>query len=236
MVMSRIISALAHVLFPPRCLLDAGPATQVDLADHLVAALKPVATEPHCPRCAQNIPSGQVCGHCLKHPPAFDRVQAAFWLDDTLKQLLHKMKYGQKPDIRITRLLSTLARPYLAPGHVEALVPMPLHPDRLRQRGFNQTAWLARDWGKAFSLDIVPAATRILNTPQQAKLAAPARRKNLVNAFSVDAKALRPYQHIAIVDDVLTTGATAHSLAQAIKTGNPSLTIEVWVVARTPLL
>lgn len=232
----RIISALLPALFPPRCLLDAGPATQVDLADHLIAALEPVASAPHYPRCAQNVPAGRLCGHCLKHPPAFDRVQAAFWLDDTLKQLLHKMKYGQKPDIRITRLLSTLARPYLVPGHVQALVPMPLHPARLRQRGFNQARWLARDWGKAFNLPSVPAARRVLNTQQQARLDASTRRKNLINAFHVDNKCLRPYQCIAIVDDVLTTGATAHALAQAIKASYPALTIEVWVVARTPLL
>ncbi len=236
MVIHRIITALENALFPPRCLLDAGPATQVDLADHLVGKLRPMSQDPHCPRCAQNTPSGQLCGHCLRHPPAFEQVQAAFWLDETLKQLLHKMKYGARPDIRITRLLSQLACEHFDPTHVDALVPIPLHPDRLLERGFNQADFLAKDWGKALGLPVIPAAKRVLNTPQQAKLDAKHRHKNLINAFKVDPQFLTGYQRVAIVDDVLTTGSTAHALAQTLKTAHPNISVEVWVVARTRLL
>ncbi len=233
----RIISALERTLFPPRCLLDAGPATRFDLADHLVEQLKPVSGTPHCPRCAQNIPSGRVCGHCLRQPPLYERVQAAFWLDDTLKQLLHRMKYGEKPDLRVTRLLSELSRPQLQPQDVDALVPMPLHPLRLRARGFNQADWLARDWGRSFQRPVLRVATRTRHTPQQAKLDAKARKSNLKQAFQiVRPDELKSLNRVAIVDDVLTTGATAQALTQALKDAAPHLQVEVWVVARTPLL
>ncbi len=238
-MLSRIISALEKALFPPRCLLNAGSATQVDLADHLVAQLKPVLATQHCPRCAVNTAENYLCAACLHHPPAFDQVIAAFWLDDTLKQLMHRMKYGKRPDIRITRLLSTLALSQLKqwPAEAEALIPIPLHSKRLQARGFNQAAWLAKDWGKALALPVIPLLTRQTDTPHQAKLNARERRHNIQQAFGCSqASLLHELQCVALVDDVLTTGATAHAAAQCLKQYAPHLNVEIWGVARTPLL
>lgn len=232
----RIISALDHALFPRRCLLDAGPASQVDLADALVATLTPFEARPHCPVCGASMADGHLCGACLKEPPPFQQVRAAFWLDETLKALLHRMKYGSKPDIRVTRVLSELSQPHFrAPDH-GALLPMPLHPNRLRQRGFNQSAWLARDWGRALRIPVVDAARRLWDTPAQARLDASARRRNLKNAFDVDARRLRKFKRIIIVDDVLTTGSSARRLAEQVLSAHPTCTVQVWVVARTALL
>ena len=239
-MISRIISTLhilQRVLLPPRCVLDAGPATRVDLADHLLAQLRPVEGTPHCRRCGLNGNFAGVCPRCRQNPPPFERVQAVFWLDDTLKTLLHRMKYGAQPDLRITRLLSELSGVHMAAGTVEALIPMPLHDDRLRQRGFNQAAWLARDWGRQFGLPVLmTAARRQRPTGQQARLNRKQRQQNMADAFAVSAVSLHCFRRVAIVDDVLTTGATAAALAQSLMSAVPGIEVEVWVVARTPLL
>lgn len=236
---SRIISALDRLLFPPRCLLNAGVASQVDLADHLVAQLNPVWPSGHCHCCAVNTAETHLCAACMHAPPAFDEVHAAFWLDDTLKQLIHTMKYGKRPDIRITRLLSTLAQPQLSlwPSQAQMLIPLPLHPERLKARGFNQAAWLAKDWGRAFGLPAKSLLVRQRNTSQQAQLKAAQRRRNIQQAFRCsDPTLLDTVQCVALVDDVLTTGATAHAAVSALKQAAPRLRVEIWVVARTPLL
>ena len=232
----RHLATLERQIFPPRCALDAGPASRFDLADELVEQLRPVLDAPHCPRCATNTPDGYLCAACLHSPPAFDRVLAAYWLDDTLKTLLHRMKYGRRPDFRITRLLSELMAEQLPrwQPRAQALLPVPLHPNRLRERGFNQSSWLARDLGRAFDLPCLPAR-RLRDTPHQAQLHGRLRRRSLHGAFAAS-ESVAGYDTIAIVDDVLTTGHTAHALAQAIKAIRPDMAVEVWVLARTELL
>ncbi len=230
------LNRLERMLFPPRCALDAGPASRFDLADALVAQLRPVLDAPHCPRCATNTPDGHLCAACLNTPPAFDRVLAAFWLDDSLKTLLHRMKYGRRPDFRITRLVNELMAEQLPrwQPRAQALLPVPLHPSRLRERGFNPSDWLARDLGRAFGLPRLQAQ-RLRDTPHQAQLHGRARRRNLNGAFVAPA-AVAEFDTLAIVDDVLTTGHTAHALAQAVRAVRPDIRVEVWVLARTPML
>ena len=239
-MVSRIISTLhtlQRLLLPPHCVLDAGPASRVDLADHLLAQLRPVEGAPHCRRCGLNGVFADICPRCRQNPPPFERVQAAFWLDETLKGLMHRMKYGPRPDLRVTRLLSELSSAHMTAGTVKALIPMPLHDDRLRQRGFNQAAWLARDWGRHFKLPVLMnAARRQRSTGQQARLNRGQRQRNMADAFTVSDVSLRRFGRVAIVDDVLTTGATAAALAQSIVSVAPDTVVEVWVVARTPLL
>lgn len=232
-----IISALTHWLFPPSCVLDAGPASRFDLADPLVASLQPVPAQPHCSRCAVNLPYDGVCPACLQHPPAFDRVLAGYFLDDTLKRLLHRMKYG-RGDLSITRLLSALCIEPLreqAPDAM-ALIPIPLHGDRYRMRGFNQAAFLARDWGRAFDLPVRDnVLVRTQDTGQLAGQNRKQRQRTMQGAFCLaDDIELPPI--VALVDDVLTTGSTADAAAAALKAANPDLVVEIWAAVRTPMI
>jgi len=237
-MVGRIISALERWLFPPACVLDAGPASRFDLADRLVEALQPVGDRPHCSRCAVNLPVEGVCPACLQQPPAFDRVVAAWYLDETLKALLHRLKYG-RGDLAITRLLSALSEAPLRRQVPDAmaLIPLPLHARRYRQRGFNQAAFLARDWGRAFGLPVMDGLLRrVRDTGQLAGQDRAARWRAMRDAFAVttDKAPLPPV--VALVDDVLTTGSTADAAAAALKAVDPDVVVEVWTVARTPMI
>ncbi len=233
----RIISVLGRWLFPPTCVLNAGPASCFDLADHLVAALQPVDAQPHCSRCAVNLPAEGVCPACLQQPPAYDRVVSAYYLDDTLKILSHRMKYG-RGDLAVTRLLSALAQAPLQRQQPDAmaLIPIPLHKARYRERGFNQAAFLAQDWGRAFDLPVMPILQRTRDTGQLAGQDRAARRRAMQGAFALTETAIALPPVVALVDDVLTTGSTAEAAAAAIKAHDADVGVEIWTVARTPMI
>jgi len=181
-----------------------------------------------CPQCAA--PSGgERCGSCLTHPPAYDRALAALDYTFPVDKLIQTLKYGHQ--LALAHLLGELTavklRPQLRP---DSILPMPLHPARLRERGFNQAHEIAKVIAKKSGLALDPRlATRIVNTPPQAALALDARLKNVKGAFacSHDVK----NKHIALVDDVMTSGATLNELAKTLKQAG-AREISVWVVAR----
>ena len=108
---------------------------------------------------------------------------------------------------------------------------MPLHPSRLRERGFNQSLQLARSIGQQLDLPVQPfSCQRIRDTPSQSSLPWKERDKNMRKAFSCEGDVAG--KHVAIVDDVMTTGATVNELALALLNAGAS-EVSVWVVART---
>ena len=113
----------------------------------------------------------------------------------------------------------------------EYIIPVPLHPKRIRQRGYNQATLLAKPLSKALALPLDKfQVKRTRYTPAQSQLHKKARLKNMKNAFSC--KKDLPYQHVAIVDDVMTTGSTLNTLAHCLKQNGVSR-VDVWVIART---
>jgi len=221
------------LLLPPRCLLcgaDAGGGH--DLCCHCAAAL-PMAT-PSCPRCALPlaVDGGAVpCGRCLRRSPPYERAVAAFRYADPVDRLVHGLKFSGR--LSHARLLGELlAERIAADGAVlpAALVPVPLHPRRLRERGFNQALELARPLARRFGLPLRHAVVRrIRDTAAQSGLAQRARRGNVRGAFSVSA--VLPEDDVAIVDDVVTTGATVDALAVALRRAG-ARRVTVWCVAR----
>ena len=193
----------------------------------------------HCMTCALPLPAaGLTCGHCLKQPPAFEQVIAPWTYSFPVDSLITRFKHNAKWPFG--RLLAELLAQYLQHRFEDdlprphALIPVPLAIRRLRQRGFNQAAMLAR-WLSA-SLDI-PCDERLLlrtqDTDAQQALNAQARRKNLCNAFSLAPGAVVKGQHLALVDDVLTTGATAQALAHLLMDAGAAK-VDVYCLARTP--
>jgi len=193
----------------------------------------------HCRRCALPLPvDGLICGGCLAQPPAFDQVLApwryAFPVDSLINGFKHRDRGSQG------RLVGALLARHLqhlfdeGQPRPELLLPVPLSPQRLRQRGFNQAALLAGWLGKPLQL---PVNTQLLQRVQeqhsQQGLTASERRRNLKQAFAPLGEAVLAGWHLALVDDVLTTGATADSLARLLKRAGARL-VDVYCLARTP--
>lgn len=192
-----------------------------------------------CSTCALPLPTtGMICGQCLKRPPAFDHVVAPWRFAFPIDSLINRFKHqSQWP---LGRLLAEQLARHLQHAFDEgmprpsALLPVPLARRRLRQRGFNQARMLA-DWlGAALKIAVRnDLLQRTLDTPAQQQLDAAARRRNLRQAFALpDEQPLRD-QHLAIVDDVLTTGATAEALARLLKRAGAKR-VDIYCLARTP--
>ncbi|WP_367373208.1 ComF family protein [Pseudomonas lini] len=193
----------------------------------------------HCQTCALPLPAaGLTCGQCLKLPPAFERVAAPWTYSFPVDSLITRFKHSAKWPFG--RLLAELLAQFLQHRFDEdldrpdALIPVPLATKRLRQRGFNQAAMLAR-W-LSVSLDIPCDETlllRIQDTSAQQKLNADERKKNLRHAFALAPVASIKGRHLALVDDVLTTGATAQALARLLMDAGAAR-VDVYCLARTP--
>jgi ComF family protein len=225
-------TALVHALFPVTCYLclDPGQKPALDLCANCEADLP--RNEPACPICAAAAPeAGAICRRCHRLGRAFDAAYAPYRYEFPLPELIHRMKYrGQLP---ITRILGCVLGKRMANRgalQVDAIVPVPLHASRERKRGYNQAREIAVFAARELGLPVQDRLVRRMReTAEQTGLAAGARRRNLRGAFTVDAGAV--LSRIAIVDDVLTTGATAESLALALRRAG-CRHIEVWAVAR----
>jgi ComF family protein len=193
----------------------------------------------HCDTCALPMPSsGLTCGQCLQQPPAFQQVIAPWTYSFPIDSLITRFKHSAKWPLG--RLLAELLAQSLhyrfdeALARPEALVPVPLAVERLRQRGFNQATMLARWLSERLG---IPCDERLLqrtqDTSAQQALKADARRKNLRHAFALMPEASIRGRHLALVDDVLTTGATAQALARLLMEAGAAR-VDIYCLARTP--
>lgn len=220
---------IVHAILPHYCAL-CGASTlnrllctgcDADLSHHRV---------PACPVCALPTPGGQVCGACLQHPPAFDRTLAAFSYHFPIDRLLHAFKYSGN-----LALIEVLAKPLaqLTADHPkpDLLMPMPLHPGRLKERGFNQSLEIAKPISRWLDIPLTAdACQRTRDTPTQAGLKWKERRNNVRGAFACDLDLSG--KTIAVLDDVMTTGATLNEISRVLKSRGAA-EVSAWVVART---
>ncbi len=186
--------------------------------------------QPQCPQCALPTPAGQVCGACLKQPPAFDRSHAALAYAFPLDRLIPRLKYQSELAI-VPALGNCLAETVAALPPPDALIPVPLHPVRIRERGFNHATEIARVVARQLGLPLDTArCQRIRHTPPQMGLKYDARRRNVRGAFTCSGEVRG--QHIALIDDVMTTGTSLDELAATLKRAG-AREVSCWVVART---
>ncbi|MBV0933444.1 ComF family protein [Marinobacterium weihaiense] len=189
----------------------------------------------YCRSCALPLPlsasPGSLCGHCIRQPPAFDRTLAAFEYDFPLSQLLPTIKYHRQPAQLgwLGRVLADYIRDRQDGDWPEVLVPVPMHTLSEFKRGFNQARLLTQVLGRSLHLPLAEPVRKVRRTPHQMALSLEDRCQNLQQAFAVHA---RPPRHLALVDDVMTTGTTVNTLAQALKAAGAER-VDVWVLART---
>jgi ComF family protein len=182
----------------------------------------------HCRVCAIALESGDTCGACLDRPPRYDSASAAYGYAFPIDALIRAYKYGGH--LTLAPVLGA-ALADAAVGDVDAIVPMPLSDARLRERGFNQAHELARHAGRRLALPVLPhACRRVVDTAPQASLPWAERSRNVRGVFVCDADLAG--KQVAIVDDVMTTGATLNELARTLKRAGAAC-VSAWVVART---
>jgi ComF family protein len=184
---------------------------------------------PACPSCALPTSDGNVCGHCLKKAPAFMRTTAAFTYAFPVDALIQALKYGGNL-AAAGPLADTLAKNVITYALPDLLIPMPLYPARLKERGFNQSVEIAKMLAGKLNVPVVlDACTKVLDTAPQVSLPLKERNSNIKGAFACNADLSG--KRVAIVDDVMTSGATVNELAKTlVKQGTTE--ISVWVVAR----
>ncbi|HBE92734.1 MAG TPA: ComF family protein [Gammaproteobacteria bacterium] len=221
----------------PGCCMLCGKLTgiQQDLCPACRSRL--LLNDHHCRSCAQPLPSsiadGSLCGRCQKKPPCFDNCFAPFRYQDDLTSLHHSFKFHHK--LAAGRLMADLMCEQLAiPSRKfpQLLIPVPLHAKRLRERGFNQAQELTRILSSRLSIDVDShSLCRTRDTTAQSSLPKKERQKNIRNAFALSAKI--DSSHVAIIDDVMTTGLTVNEISKTLRRSGVS-EIEIWVFARTP--
>lgn len=178
-----------------------------------------------------------LCGHCIRQKPAFDQVFCNFLFEEPLRTLLHEFKY--KEALYLANLITECmleARPTQA-YQPDCLVPIPMHRTRLKERGFNHAAHIAKHLGRHLGIPYhLSLCEKTIHTERQASLDSNKRKKNLTQAFRVkDVVQAKNYKHITLVDDLMTTGSTVEALARSLKQAGVER-VDVWCLARTPLI
>ena len=227
------MNRLERWVFPPTCVLThqkLASSSRFDLAPEVMEGFS--QTQTVCPVCNEATPFGQVCGACLSTPPSFEATVTAFDFEGDLRELILQFKY--QPALHLGKLLADIAVHHFQCREVDALLPVPIHTERLLNRGFNQATVLAKHLGKQLHIPVITdAIERIKATETQTHLTADERQQNLKGAFALNVEALAGFKSIVLVDDVITTGATMQAMAKVLKIHFPSLRIEAWAVAKT---
>ena len=239
---ARLVRELALFIYPPTC-PGCGQPLHSDRSEPFcpdcLMTLEFIS-EPYCPVCGvpytKEIPNPHLCGDCLSGIHYFDRARSTGSYRGALREVLHRFKYGGR-----TSLARPLAHMLIAPGKhlarlhkIDHIIPVPLHPKRLRQRGFNQASLLARRLGSALKISVDYASLqRSRWTEPQTGLTRRQRAANVKGAFSLKSNAKVRRKGILVVDDVLTTGETVNQCVRVLKKDGEAREVAVLTVART---
>ena len=230
------LSRLERILLPPACVLCAGTegAEDIDLCSPCASELP--QNDSACVQCAEQLTghraNATLCGACLRKPPRYDVAHCAFQYRFPVDHLVRALKYhGRLAHARVLgRLLARSLNATPREAWPQALIPVPLAQRRYGERGFNQAIEIAKQLERQLDIPLrADAIERRRDTREQAGLDRDARRKNVRGAFAVRATLF--VDHVAIVDDVVTTGSTVNEVARVLKRAGVKR-IEVWAVAR----
>ena len=234
-IKKQYLKKIAGWLLPYTCIFcrSASPQ-QRDLCEKCEKDLPLLANA--CPRCAVPMPENQpslTCGFCLKQAPPFETAHALFFYRPPIPELILALKF--RHSLANAKLLGELLTEKIKTEWYQnkplpsTIIPVPLHPKRLQERGFNQALEIARPIAHALKIPINHQTKRIKATEAQATLSISEREKNIRNAFSTTENFSG--QHIAVIDDVMTTGYTMKELSNTLKRQGADI-IDVWCCAR----
>ncbi len=222
MLLSSVRSAVEQLLLPAECLICHGLLNTRDAARIVCPLCRQrwrAVRPPWCERCGQPEPHFGPCRLCVTWPAALRAVRSAVWLDAYARPAVHALKYGGLPRIADDLATAMRKRQSRADG-AAVLIPIPLATKRLRTRGYNQSAMLARALARQWRIPVIPdLLVRTRETPTQTALTPDTRLANVAGAFSPrhGRGVGLPGGTLILVDDVFTTGATLAEAARALE-------------------
>jgi ComF family protein len=220
----KIVQALTSLFYPATCVVCSG---NVERSEYLCASCRgraPRIVPPFCAKCSEPFPGAITqtfsCANCEHRVLHFNCAVAAYRSRGLVRKLVHEFKYAKQRHLRYPVaewLRETLSDPRLHGRHFDLIVPVPLHPARERERGFNQAALLAELLAQSVAAPVRPVLERIRYTTTQTAHDRAERMENLRDAFRLrknrDVRDLR----VLLIDDVLTTGSTLSECARVLK-------------------
>ena len=225
-------------LLPPQCMACNGVVATPGALCATCFSRFTFITAPHCDRCGVPLDApvieDVVCGACLKDPPAFRRTRAVFVYTAETKGLVLRFKHGDRTDaaVHLARWMQRSGAALLS--DCDVITPVPLHRWRLFMRTYNQAALLANALGRLAGKPVAPdALVRTKRTPSQGGLDRKERRRNVAKAFRVQRPDSIAGKRVLLIDDVLTTGATANACATSLHHAGAAA-VDLLVVARVP--
>lgn len=232
------LRAAVDIVYPPSCIACQAATGEAQALCPACWGEMRFIERPYCERLGTPFPvdlgDGMVSPTAIADPPVFARARAVCRFDGTARELVHRLKYGDRTDLALTmgRMMAQAGREILA--EADLIVPVPLHRFRLWTRRFNQAAALAQVVAHRSGIPLAPLAlARVKRTRQQVGLTRAQRADNLQGAFKVP-PAARPQiegRRILLVDDVLTTGATGNAAARALLRGG-ARSVDILTFAR----
>lgn len=220
----KIVEALTSLFYPAICV---GCAADVERSGYLCADCERRAARiapPFCAKCSEPFPGAITqtfrCANCEHRTLHFDCAVAAYRSRGLVRKLVHDFKYGQQRHLRhpLSRWLrESLDDPRLRDRRFDLIVPVPLHPTRERERGFNQAALLAELLGESVRIAVRPVLERIRYTTTQTAYDRAERMENLRGAFRLRKNRDVRDLHVLLIDDVLTTGSTLSECARVLR-------------------
>lgn len=230
---------------PCRCKICGNTSAEL-ICPPCLASLQRPDSGQHCIQCGSEFPASIIykqkmdshCGSCLTTTPPFDSTLFPFYYTDPLASLIQQFKFNSDLILTVWFAQAIVER-LLSMNQTEPLpdylIPVPLHPDRLRQRGYNQSYVLAKHIGKQLEIPVLKhAIIRQRDTPKQSGLNKRKRQQNLQGAFSLNVKhrLILEGKYLAIVDDVITTGSTLLTVSEILNQAKPN-SLVLLAIAKT---
>ncbi len=233
------LRALERLLLPNVCVACDGPVSRERPDDLLCSLCRARLRRPSrgCDRCQQPLPPVGPCRFCGEWPDVLRRVRSAVWLGPEAREIVHHLKYEGYTALE-RPLAELIARAVPRPSD-SVLLPVPLGPDRQRERGYNQAAVIARALGTVWSVPVAESVLwRVRDTRSQTALTPDERHSNVAGAFAAASppshRGRRSGAAVILVDDVLTTGATLAAAAASLATAGWSDVVAVTFARALP--